>query len=42
MVAKKKSKKNQPAKRIDVELSDFEKNVIMKNVEERKQLERGN
>ena len=40
VVAKKKSKKHHPAKRIDVELSDFERNVIMKNIEERKQLER--
>ena len=40
MVAKKKSKKNQHAKRIVVKLSDFEKNEIMKNSEERKQLER--
>ena len=36
----KKKKKNLPAKRIVVELSDFEKNVIQKNVEERRKLER--
>ena len=38
-VPKKKKKKYGPAKKIDVELSEFEKNVIMKNIEERKEME---
>ena len=39
-VPKKKKKKYGPAKKIDVELSEFEKNVIMKSIEERKEMER--
>ena len=38
MLAKKR-KQQQPAKRREVELSDFEKNVIRKNIEERKKME---
>ena len=38
MLAKKRKQK-QPAKRREVELSDFEKNVIRKNIEERKKME---
>ena len=36
----KKKKKYGPAKKIDVELSEFEENVIVKNIEERKEMER--
>ena len=39
-VPKKKKKKYGPAKKIFVEMSEFEKNVIMKNIEERKEMER--
>ena len=39
-VPKKKKKKYGPAKKIYVELSEIEKNVIMKNIEERKEMER--
>ena len=35
----KKRKQKQPTKRREVELSDFEKNVIRKNIEERKKME---
>ena len=38
-VLAKKRKQKQPAKRREVELSDFEKNVIRKNIEERKKME---
>ena len=38
-VLAKKRKQKQPAKRREVELSDFEKNVIRKNVEVRKKME---
>jgi len=38
-VLAKKRKQQQPAKRREVELSDFEKNVIRKNIEERKKME---
>ena len=39
-VPKKKEKKYGPVKEMGVELSEFEKNVIMKNIEERKEMER--
>ena len=39
-VPKKKKKKYGPAKKIYVELSEFEKNVIIKNIEERKEIKR--
>ena len=39
-VPKKKKKKYGPAKKFFVEMSEFEKNVIMKNIEERKEMER--